>query len=113
MTVNRQYRQVPTFEQALGDGVKNDAHWYRYFQAMDYGRAPSPEFPVPLTGSPFSYTAPRAGMIIVSGGTVSAISFTRTATYSLGVTAGMFDLNRDDILTITYTGAPTVTFVPR
>jgi hypothetical protein len=64
--------------------------------------------------SPYTYSAPVRGSVIVNGGTVSAIAFSRDGVtfYTVGQTAGMFLLNAADQLRITYTVLPTVTFVP-
>ena len=53
--------------------------------------------------------------IIVSGGTVSAITFSRdgAAYYATGIITGMFRLSPLDYLKTTYTVAPTMTKVPR
>jgi len=67
--------------------------------------------------SPYTYqnTSGRPGNMIVSGGTVSAIAFSRdNATfYSVGVVSGVFPLSAYDFLRVTYTVAPTMTFIPR
>lgn len=67
------------------------------------------------TGSPFAYTAPADGTVVVTGGTVSAISITRqTTSVATGLTVGVFPVSRLDILTVTYSpSAPTMTFLPR
>ena len=53
--------------------------------------------------------------IIVTGGTVSAIAFSRdnVTFYGVGSTAGVFWLSPYDYLRVTYTVAPTITLVPR
>jgi|SRR5215831_1368802 len=84
--------------------------WYSFF-AMMGAEAPTFE-PVTLGPSPFSYQASAPGSLIVRGGTVSAITLTRqrdTITIT-GVIAVPMSLG--DIAKITYTVAPTVTFVP-
>ena len=67
--------------------------------------------------SPYTYqnTSGRPGDMIVSGGTVSAIDFSRNnATfYSVGAVSGVFPLSAYDFLRVTYTVAPTMTFIPR
>lgn len=67
--------------------------------------------------SPYTYqnTSGRPGDIIVSGGTVSAIAFSRdNATfYGVGAVSGVFPLSAYDFLRVTYTVAPTMTFIPR
>lgn len=66
---------------------------------------------VTLTGSPFTYTAPSSGALVIAGGTVSAVQFKRTTTAALPI-AGQFVLATGDQIVITYTVAPTVTFIP-
>ena len=67
--------------------------------------------------SPYTYqnTSGRPGDMIVSGGAVSAIAFSRdNATfYSVGTVSGVFPLSAYDFLRVTYTVAPTMTFIPR
>jgi hypothetical protein len=78
-------------------------------------------FPLPPVGvtvgaSPWIYQATQGYRehVIVSGGTVSLIEFSRDgATWlGLGETAGMFVVDPGDQLRITHTAAPTVTRVP-
>lgn len=69
---------------------------------------------VTVSASPFTYSPPVKGNVIVTGGTVSDISFSRDGTniYTTGQSSGMFQINANDRLIVTYTGAPTMTFVP-
>lgn len=65
------------------------------------------------TGSPFTYTAPSSGLVILSGGTVSLVEYGRDASfYALGVVAGPVNVARGDAVRLTYLVAPTITFVP-
>jgi len=83
----------------------------RFFNALVSAAAPIQS--VTLTGSPFSYRAGSAGSLSISGGTVSAITLTRNNTsIPLGGTAGTFPVANGDLLTITYSGPPTVSFIP-
>jgi hypothetical protein len=109
-----QYRQVPTYEQPLlHDGKHTGQVWYRYFQDSEAGRPPAAETVVTPTASPFVYTAPRAGNLLVSGGTVGTISLSRSGTFlGTGRTVGMFRMAQGDQAKITYTVAPTVVFFP-
>jgi hypothetical protein len=51
--------------------------------------------------------------MIIRGGSVSAVQFTRSVTTLTGQTQGVFPLAQGDTLTITYTGGgPTLTWVP-
>ena len=68
---------------------------------------------VTVGASPFTYTATANGCAFVSGGTVSAISITRHGTaVATGVTAGPVPLRWMDQMTVTYSAAPTVAFLP-
>ena len=115
--MTQQFRQAPTYTDQIAAGQHNSATWYRYFQQAELGTPPGPETPITgaaLTASPFSYTAPQKGFMLVSGGTVTSIMFSRTpgVFYATGETAGQFTLAQNDVLKITYTVKPTVTFVP-
>ena len=75
--------------------------------------AAQPAQAISPSGSPFTYTAPAAGTVYVTGGTVSAIAIVRQATsVATGLTVGGFPVSRADAVKVTYTGAPTMTFLP-
>lgn len=69
------------------------------------------------SGSPFSYQNTFDGdvSVIVKGGTVTLIEYTRdnAAFYDVGVIAGMFSLSTRDRLRVTYSVAPTMTLITR
>lgn len=69
---------------------------------------------IAVGASPYSYTAPSNGSVFVTGGTVSAIAFSRDGTtfLSTGLIAGIIPVRKKDIVRVTYTAAPTMTFVP-
>jgi hypothetical protein len=68
---------------------------------------------VTVTASPFAYTATTRGALFVSGGIVSDVSFKRGGTtIPAGIAAGVIPVTNGDVVTITYTAAPTVNFVP-
>lgn len=79
----------------------------------DCSRSYAPES-VTIGTSPFTYQAASIGMTLVSGGGVSAMEFSRDGTnfYPTGSFYGAFPLRKADRLRITYTDAPTVTFIP-
>lgn len=70
---------------------------------------------ITVGASPFSYTAPAAGSVVVGGGTVSAITLKRgtPAAITMGITAGNVPVSPGDIVTTTYSVLPTMNFVPR
>lgn len=89
--------------------------WLRFFEGLF--RKPARESVVTLTGSPFDYAATKDGFLIVTGGTVSQLSYARGMNYAptgydLGVTQGQIVIKNGDVLSIVYTVAPTVAFYP-
>jgi hypothetical protein len=110
----QQLNRLPQFAQPLASREVTNKDWYFFWAGLWRGLAPELEAPVTPTGSPFSYSAPRRGSLIVSGGTVSQIRFSRDGStfYNVGATAGMFALSAADRLEVTYSAPPTLTFVP-
>jgi hypothetical protein len=103
----------PTYNQPLVKNGQTSSPWYRFFQAVFEGTPPSAEVTIPINAFPFSYTAPVKGFLIVSGGTVTSIQFTRTVTTLTGQTSGIFPLSQGDTLTITYLSQPNLLWVPQ
>lgn len=106
------FSSIPTYEQSISQNNKTNSAWYRFFQGLFNGVPSGAESSVTLGATPYSYTAPSGGWVIVRGGTVSAIQYTRSITTLTGLTSGIFPVGQGDILTITYTVLPTVTFFP-
>lgn len=108
------FRTAPTYDLPITVGNKTHAAWYRWFQNIDLGIPPSSEVMVTPTASPFTYSPKVKGMLIVSAGTVSRIDYSRTpgVFYNTGQTAGVFTMSANDQIKITYSGVPTVVFMP-
>jgi hypothetical protein len=65
------------------------------------------------TGSPFTYTAPYWGTVVVNGGVVTVIALKRQGTsVTTGLTDAVVPVARGDSVVVTYSGAPTMTFIP-
>jgi hypothetical protein len=63
--------------------------------------------------SPYAWTSPAIGNLVISGGTVSAVTLTHAAGTPVAIpTAGIVPVMTGDVVTVTYTGAPTMTFIP-
>jgi hypothetical protein len=111
-----QFRQPPTYgEPLLHPKTQNTGtSWYRWFQQIELGTPPASEVSVTVGASPFIYTAPRQGFMIVNGGAVTIIFFSRTSGtfYNTGQIAGTFSMSQGDVLKVMYTVAPQMTFVP-
>ena len=108
------YRTTPTYEQPFTVNDNMAASWWRWFQDTDLGAPPSGEIAVNPVASPYIYSAAQKGNLIVSGGTVTSIQFSRTPNvfYVTGQTSGMFNLCANDQVKIVYSSPPTLTFVP-
>lgn len=105
---------VPSSAQPIADKTGNvTQYWQRFFNNLLGVASPTPIVPVTVTASPFSFTAPSWGSVTVSGGTVSAISIRRnTTTAATGVTAGVLPVAQNDVVVVTYSGLPTMNFIP-
>ena len=107
------FLSIPTYEQPLTKSGQTQSVWYRYFQDVFQGTPPANESSISVGASPFRYTATQKGFVILSGGTVTAVQFNRSVTTLTGQTSGIFPLSQGDVLTVTYSGLPTMTFVPQ
>lgn len=85
----------------------------RWRQGVASSIAPSN---IPVGASPFTYqnTLPGPASVMISGGTVTTISFSRdNVTYFLvGLLGGMFHLSPGDFLKVAYVLASTMTLIP-
>lgn len=107
------FQVCPTYEQPLTKNGQTQSVWYRFFQGLYQGTPPAAEKSITVGISPFSYTAPTKGFLIINSGIVTATQFTRSVTTLTGQTTGIYPLSQSDTLTITYTGLPTITWVPQ
>ena len=107
------YNTCPTNEQPLSVKGQTSSVWYRFLQGIFSGQPSASESSVSVGASPFSFTAPSGGFIILRGGTVSSVQFTRANTTLTGQTSGIFPLSQGDVLTVTYSGLPSMVFVPQ
>ena len=112
--MSNQLNNIPSFDQQFIRKDVNSKDWFFFFAGLYNGLPPQAENPIVLGVSPYVYSAPIKGTVIISGGTVTLVEFSRDGTnyYTTGQTAGMFTLNAQDFLRITYTVSPTTTFVP-
>lgn len=110
----QQFNNLPTFGVDLIQGGKTAAPWYFFWQGLFKGLAPAAVIPTTPAASPYTYTAAVKGFMLITAGTVSLVEFSRDGTtfYGYGSTSGQFTLNAADRLRMTYTVAPTMTFVP-
>lgn len=77
------------------------------------GKVAGAAISVAPSGSPYTYTAPSNGLLLVSAGTVTLIEYVRLGSlYVVGLLAGAIPVARGDGIKLTYVVAPTVSFVP-
>lgn len=109
-----QFNRQPTYQTPLIDKGNTVRDWYFFFTGLFKRIPPANVEPVTPTGSPYVYSAEIGGALIVEGGTVSDVEFSRDGTtwYSTGQTSGMFTVGAADRLRVTYSSAPNLTFVP-
>lgn len=108
---------MPSTRQAVVETAPNGTQqftvpWYRFFNTLSQ----SNQAPAGITvgASPFSYTAPQAGVVLVSGGTVTLIEYGRGGVFTnIGTIAGAIPVSQGDVIRVTYTMLPAMTFVRR
>jgi hypothetical protein len=60
--------------------------------------------------SPYTFTASTIGHLLISGGTVSAVTLTRGTT-TVSCPSGFIPMAANDSVVVTYTVAPTLNFI--
>lgn len=79
----------------------------------DAPQAAQPIQTITVGASPFTYTAPFNGSVLVKGGTVSIVSLIRQGASTVtGLVTGFIPVSRSDQVQITYTAAPTAVYFP-
>lgn len=86
--------------------------WFGYLSQLS--GVPSPILAVALGASPSAFKAPSNGTLAVTGGTVSSITLARARVsgVDVGFTSGSVAVAANDVVTITYSVAPTINFIP-
>ncbi len=110
----QQFNKLPNYNVPLTDGRTTQKDWFFFWSGLYQGLPPGNVLDIAATASPMTYTAPVRGSLIVQGGTVSQVEFSRDGVtlYDTAQTQGIFPLSAADQLTITYSVAPTMTFIP-
>ena len=102
---------VPNSNQPLVDkGGFITPVWQRFFGAL-LG-SPAAISPVTVSASPTSFTASQRGVVGISGGTLTAVSLTRAGTTVTLGTSRSITVANGDTVTVSYSVAPTINFIP-
>lgn len=110
-----QLNSLPDVNTPLSSKTTVNSSWFRLWQGLFSGRPTGFVSVVTPTASPFTYVAPLGGTVILNGGTVTQVKFSRDGNnfYVTGQTSGMFPVSQGDQLVISYSAPPTTTFAPR
>ena len=86
--------------------------WTGFFSRL--AAAPGGVQAISPTASPFAFVAPADGMLISTGGAGLGLTLTRgRSTIPLAAGGGLIPLSQGDTVTLTYSVAPSLHFVPR
>lgn len=86
--------------------------WYQFLTRLQQLSAERPIVPVDLDASPSVYTAFTIGHVFVTGGSGVSIVLERSGV-TLACPSNVFiPVAANDIVTLTYSGLPTMTFIP-
>lgn len=102
---------VPNSNQPLTDGKGFVTQvWQRFFGALVEPAAAISA--VAVSASPTSFTAAGSGTVVISGGTISAVTLTRAGSVVSFGTTRVVPVANGDLVTVTYSVAPTISFIP-
>ena len=86
--------------------------WYQFFQSLIPGEG-YPESAISVGASPFAYTAPDDGFIVIVGGTVSGVTLDRAKGAHAVQTSGAIPVGKGDVITVIYSSAPAMYIYPQ
>lgn len=109
------FSAIPNYRQAINEKGTMARVWYQFMTDIWHGKPSGDVSPLTTVSSPLRYQATTRGFMIVQGGTVSLIQFTRDGitNYNTGQTSGLFPLSQGDSLIVFYSSAPAFTWVPQ
>jgi hypothetical protein len=111
-----QFNRFPTYDEPLTTKGMTTRGWYSLWSGLVKGQPTGPTAGVTVGASPFIYTAPSGGSIVVNGGSTTQIAVSRDGAnfFITGQVNGMFPLSQGDQVKVTYPVAvPTMTFIPQ
>ena len=92
------------------NGTGSNANWALIGNGMS--AAPVAESTVTPSASPYAYTATQYGWMQLNGGTITGLTIARAGARTLGTTTAAVPMSPGDVLTVTYSTAPTMHFFP-
>ncbi|MDE2098334.1 MAG: hypothetical protein KGL39_13860 [Patescibacteria group bacterium] len=108
------YSALPNYRQAMSSKGSMERTWYQFLSDVWKGKPAAGVSALTATSSPFRYQADSKGFMLVQGGTVILVQFSRDGNinYNTGQTQGVFPLAQGDTLIVTYSATPAVTWIP-
>lgn len=108
------FSAIPSTDDLI-QGKNISRTWRLFFTDVWKGKPQGSIASVTVTASPFTYQAASKGFMVVQGGTVSLIQFTRDGVTNVttGQTSGCIPLCQGDSVIVTYSILPTLTWVPQ
>jgi hypothetical protein len=109
------FNRAPTYDDALTQKGATSRGWFTYWFGLGKGQPTGPIAAISPGVSPYTFTAPQGGTVLVQGGTVSLIQITRDGVnnFNTGQTQGAIPVSQGDSLIVNYSVVPTLTFIPR
>ena len=109
------FSAIPSYGEPLVSKNNTSRTWYLFWSDLRNGRPPNAISTIAIGTSPFTYQAQQKGFVIVRGGTVTLIQFTRDqiTNVNTGVTSGCIPLSQGDSVIVTFSAPPNMTFVPQ
>lgn len=109
---------MPPSTTLVSDDGTMKSNWWRFFLNVSqqaFGTNSTGPASVTVGASPFVYVAPVQGSVLISGGPVSLIEYSKDGTtwFPTGQTGGSLQLVANDHVRVTFTNAPSMTFFPR
>lgn len=91
-------------------GLAINRSWLLWLQ--QFALQPAAPLPVSVGVSPFTYVASGTGNLVISGGAITSVTFTRRpSVVSLG-TIRTVPMSNADMVSVGFTGSPTAVFIP-
>ncbi len=111
MSLNR----IPTYLTPLETNTVTTKGWYFFWQGLMQGQPTQTVSAIVPGASPYSYVALIGGTVLIQGGTVSLVEYSRDGVtfYDTGVTSGMFPVSMGDTIRTTWSMVPNMAFIPR
>lgn len=108
------FSAIPNYGQAIVNKAGTERTWYLFLTDIWKGKPSGGAVSIASTSSPFMYQSTSKGFMIVQGGTVSLIQFSRDGVknYNTGLTNGIIPLAQGDSILVIYSVAPSLTWVP-